>query len=293
MPRESRGLFILKTKSKNSIRVLAVGDIIGRPGRRFLREHLPLLRSVYDLDRVIVNVENAAGGFGVTWEIYQEFLAMGVDYMTSGNHIFDKKGYETWFDRASLLLRPENFPPGAAGKGSGFMTLSGDLKLAVVNIIGRVFMKSYDCPFRAVDNLLDQIRPVTPLILVDFHAETTSEKMAMGWHLAGRVSAVWGTHTHVPTADGRILDGFTGYQTDLGMTGSYQSVIGMERDPVIEGFLTLNRARFTVAKDDVRLGGSLFDLDLETGRCLAVEGLFLSAEELVKISQTKNQGGPD
>ena len=187
----------------------------------------------------------------------------------------------------------DGVPPGAVGSGLAFIPLANDRKLAVVNIIGRVFMKTYDCPFRAIDQLLARIKAITPMILVDFHAEATSEKMAMGWHLADRVSALWGTHTHVPTADGRILNGFTGYQTDLGMTGSYQSVIGMESKPVIEGFLTLSRSRFTVAKHDVRLGGCLFDIEPETGRCLNVQGLFLSAEELREIHSATNEHRPD
>ena len=279
-----RSVFLNK-KPQNCIRILAVGDIIGRPGRRLLGKTLPALTAAYDIDGTVVNVENAAGGFGMTRDIYREFDEMGIDCQTSGNHIFDKKGYEEWILWAPKLLRPENFTPGSAGKGFGLYTLGNGVKIGVVNLIARTFMKPYDCPFRAAEPIVEALLKETPIVLVDFHGEATSEKMAMGWFLAGRVSAVWGTHTHVPTADARILNDHTGYITDLGMTGPYDSIIGMNKHPVIRGFLTLGRTRFEVAKDDVRLGGCLFDIDQETGRCAAVEGVFLSAAELQNINR--------
>lgn len=278
----------MQPKADNAVRILAVGDIIGRPGRRTLSQGLRNLRQYYHLDGVVVNVENAAGGFGMTREIYDEFCEMDLDCMTSGNHIFDKKGYDEWMSFAPLLLRPENFPPGSAGKGYDFYTLGNGVKIAVLNLIGRTFMKTYDCPFRAADAVLDEIRKVTPIILVDFHAEATSEKMGIGWYLAGRVSCLWGTHTHVPTADARILKEHTGYLTDLGMTGPYDSIIGMVKEPIIEGFITLARNRFEVAKHDCRLGGAIFDIDTETGRCLQMEGLFLTEEQLAKLDPYTN-----
>lgn len=280
---------IFKQKTDGALRVLAVGDIVGRPGRRFLKESLPILRDATQFDALVVNVENAAGGFGLTEDVYQELELLDIDCMTSGNHIFDKKGYEDWMDCAPSLLRPENFPQGSVGRGSTIVPLGNGLKLGVINIIGRTFMKPYDCPFRAVDEVLDEMRAETPLILVDFHAEATSEKMAMGWYVSRRASAFWGTHTHVPTNDFRVLENHTGFITDLGMTGPYDSVIGMEKTNVIEGFVTLGRARFDVAKKDPRLGGCLFDLDPETGRCLWLQGLFLGTDDMEQIKRAAKQ----
>lgn len=275
---------MLKPKIDDWVRILAVGDVIGRPGRRFLHRALPILKRKYAYDGLVVNVENAAGGFGMTPEIYDEFSAMGIDVMTSGNHIFDKKGTDTWIGDAERLLRPENYPPGTPAGGSGVFELQGGAKIGVLNIMGRTFMKPYDCPFRTVDTVLPRLKSQTAIILIDFHGEATSEKMAMGWHATGRASAVWGTHTHVPTADARILDGFTGFQTDLGMTGPYDSVIGMRKEPVVEGFRTLNRTRFEVAKDDPRLAGCLFDIDQQTGRCVQLQPIFLDAGQLDRIA---------
>ena len=280
-----RELMTSLDKSENRVRVLALGDVVGKPGRVLLRKALPVLKAAYRPDAVVVNVENAAGGFGITDEIYRELEAMGIDCMTSGNHVFDKRDCEQWMPWAVSLLRPENFPPGTVGRGSGIFQLAGGLRLGVINLIGRTFMKNYDCPFRAVDALLPEIKRETPLVLVDFHAEATSEKTAMGWYLAGRVSAVWGTHTHIPTADARILEESTGYITDLGMTGSYHSVIGMKKEPVIEGFRTLQRTRFEVAKGDERLGGCLFDMEKESGRCMEIRSLFLGLEDLGRIEK--------
>ena len=274
---------MLMTKIDDWVRVLAVGDVVGRPGRRFLKRALPILKKRYGYDALVVNVENAAGGFGMTPEIYDEFLDMGIDVMTSGNHIFDKKGTETWIGETERLLRPVNFPPGTAGGGSQVFELENGSRLGVVNLMGRTFMKPYDCPFRAADDCLEKLKAQTPMVLVDFHGEATSEKMAMGWYVAGRASAVWGTHTHVPTADARILDNYTGFQSDLGMTGPYDSIIGMTKEPVLEGFLTLNRSRFEVAKGDPRLGGCILDIEQQTGRCVQLKSIFLDARQLDQI----------
>ena len=268
---------ILDKKSAQHLRIFAVGDVIGRPGRRFLEEALPRLKKTYDWDVLIVNVENAAGGFGMTPEVYEEFQTMGVDCMTSGNHIFDKKGYETWMPDASKLLRPFNMPPGAVGQGVMSLEHQGT-RISVLNLIGRTFMKAYDCPFRGADTALKEIE--SDVIIVDFHGEATSEKMALGHYLSKRVSLMWGTHTHVPTADARILDGHTGYLTDLGMTGPYDSVIGMKKEPIIESFISLERSRFEPAKDDVRIGGCIADIDRGTGACTFIQGLFLSEDDL-------------
>lgn len=275
---------MLKTKIDDWVRILAVGDVVGRPGRRFLTRALPILKSKFQFDALVVNVENAAGGFGMTPEIYGEFLDLGIDVMTSGNHIFDKKGTENWIGDTEKLLRPVNFPPGTAGYGSRVFELDTGAKVGVVNVMGRTFMKPYDCPFRAVDSCLEHIALQTKVILIDFHCEATSEKMAMGWYVAGRASAIWGTHTHVPTADARILEGHTGFQTDLGMTGPYDSIIGMTKEPVLHGFLTLNRSRFEVAKGDPRLGGCILDIDQQTGQCVQMKSLFLDARQLDQIA---------
>ncbi len=268
---------------EETIRVLAIGDVIGRPGRQLVKQWVQPLREARHIDLVVANVENAAGGFGVTRDAYDEILRAGVDCMTSGNHIYDKRGFETWLDDAEHIVRPLNFPGNTPGRTSVIETLSSGFRVAVVNPIGRVFMKNYDCPFRAMDAWLEDIAGEADIILVDMHAEASSEKMAMGWFLSGRVSVVWGTHTHVPTADARLLDNRTGYITDLGMTGPYDSVIGMKREPVIEGFLDMMRRPFDVAKNDPRMGLCFFDIDAKSGRCLKIESVLGTAEVLESI----------
>lgn len=270
------------------LRVLAVGDIVGKPGRTLLKRALPLLKRTYAYEALVVNVENAAGGFGTTSDIYKEFCAMDIHAMTGGNHTFDKKGTEDWISDATRMLRPANLPQGTAGQGTLIFETENGTRVAVINIMARVFMRAFDCPFRVVDELLERIREVTNLILVDFHGEATSEKMAMGWYLAKRVSAIWGTHTHIPTADARILEGHTGYITDLGMTGPYDSVIGMAKESIIQSFTGALRPRFEVAKHDVRLGGCLFDLDRSSGRCIAIQPLFCSAEDFDQMERDGN-----
>lgn len=284
-----KGICLLEQpKLDDWIRILAIGDVIGRPGRRILARALPLLKAKYQYQALVVNVENAAGGFGMTRDIYGEFEAMGIDCMTSGNHIFDKKEIENWFADTPNLLRPDNYPPGTPGSGYYVFEVDGT-KVAVINLMARVFMKPLDCPFRGADALLEKAQQTTPVILVDFHGEATSEKMALGWYLSGRASCVWGTHTHVPTADARILDRHTGFQTDLGMTGPYDSVIGMSKESVIDGFVKANRSRFEVAKDDPRVGGLVMDIDRQTGACVQLESLFLSAQDLEKIERQHPQ----
>lgn len=270
------------------LRILAIGDVIGRPGRKLLKEWVGPLRQALSIDWVVANVENAAGGFGVTEEAVREIAKAGVDCMTSGNHIYDKKGYENWIEQSDRLVRPLNFPPGSPGFPYLIETLPTGDRVAVVNPIGRVFMKNYDCPFRAMNVFLDDMRGQVEFILVDMHAETTSEKMAMGWFLAGRVAAVWGTHTHVPTADARLLDNHTGYITDLGMTGPYDSVIGMKKEPVIQGFMDLKRRPFEVAKGDPHMGLCLFDIDATSGRCVRIKSMFASLEDLQSICNSGN-----
>lgn len=263
-----------------TIRIFAIGDVMGRPGRRVLRETLPELKEQLAIDCVIANVENAAGGFGITHKVYSELLRYGVDLMSSGNHLFDKPETETWIDSTDRLVRPLNFLPEDPGPTSVTFEAKGKT-IRLLTLMGRVFMKPYDCPFRAMNTWLEN-RPSNEIVLVDMHAEATSEKQAMGWHLSQRVSAVWGTHTHVPTADARILDSHTGFLTDLGMTGPYNSVIGMRKESVLPGFLTLKKNRFEVAKDDLKLSGCLFDIDADTTQCTRVQPFHRSLDDILK-----------
>src|SRR3989442_14114200 len=223
--------------------VLMVGDVFGEPGRAALAKHLPRLREEQSIDFCVVNFENAAAGFGVTPAMAKQFLEQGADVLTSGNHIWDKKEIVEFITRDNLLLRPANFPAGTPGVGH--VTLkSGPHRVAVVNLMGRVFMTPIDCPFRKADEILPELRKETPIILVDMHCEATSESLAMGWYLDGRVSAVVGTHRHVQTADERVLPGGTAYITDLGMTGPTDGVIGVDREIILRRFLTPMPMRF-------------------------------------------------
>ncbi len=252
--------------------ILCVGDVFGEPGRRAVQILLPRLRKQYEVDLAIVNVENSAAGFGVTPQMARAFLEQGVDVMTSGNHIWDKKEIVEHIAKENLLLRPANFPTGTPG--TGFVTVkAGPHKVAVLNLMGRVFMLPIDCPFRKADEILPELRKDTPIIIVDMHAEATSESQAMGWHLDGRVSAVVGTHRHVQTADERVLPQGTAYITDLGMTGPTDSVIGVDKDIALERFITQMPNRFEPAKGPVALHGALLKVDAETGRGLSIERL--------------------
>jgi len=247
------------------MRFLIVGDIIGKPGRNILHKKLPEMREALAIDAVIVNGENAAGGMGITPEVCEEILSYGVEVITSGNHIWDKKEISAYIDNQERLLRPLNYPPGVPGRGSIVLETRG-VKWAVINLSGRVFMPALDCPFRTVKREVETLRQITNIILVDFHAEASSEKIAMGWFLDGWVSCVFGTHTHVATADERILPKGTGYITDIGMTGSRESVIGIEIEQVLSRFLTALPTKFKVAKNDVVLNGIVVEVDDSTGK---------------------------
>lgn len=252
------------------MKILFVGDIVGRAGRLALEARLNRLVDIHNVDLVVVNGENAAAGFGLTLDVARELFELGVDVITSGNHIWDKKEILPYLDAQPCLLRPANYPGGAPGRGAGVFTTSAGIRVGVVNLEGRVFMSNLECPFRAADQLVAELRRQTPVILVDFHAEATSEKAALGCYLDGRVSAVVGTHTHVQTADERILPGGTAYITDAGMTGSRDAVIGIRKELAIERFLTLLPVRFEVAKKDPVLSGVLFEIDETTGRATGV-----------------------
>lgn len=253
------------------MRLLFCGDVVGRAGRKVLLDQLPALRAELSLDAVIVNGENAAGGFGITPDLAREFLGLGATVITTGNHVWDKREIYPALDGEPRLLRPDNYPRGNPGRGVWTGT-AGGVACAVLNLQGRVFMKEIDCPFRRLDALLEEpeVR-AAKVVVVDFHAEATAEKIALGRYADGRVSAVVGTHTHVPSADARILPGGTAYVTDAGMTGPHGGVIGVEAGAAVERFLRQTPNRFTVAETDVRFQAISLDIDATTGRAHAIE----------------------
>jgi 2',3'-cyclic-nucleotide 2'-phosphodiesterase len=256
------------------IRILMTGDTVARSGRRAIEERLHDLRSQREIDFVVSNVENAAGGFSITSRIAEDLLAAGVDVMTSGNHIFDKKEVLEYIDKQPRLLRPANYAPGVPGKGRWVGKVRG-VPVAVINLQGRVFMSQCDDPFRCADAQLAALEPSVKIILVDMHAEATSEKIAMGRYLDGRASVVAGTHTHVQTADEQILPEGTAYITDLGMVGPHDGVIGMQTEIVLERFLRGLSMKFEPCDGAIKLNGLIVDVDEETGRATRVERLSL------------------
>jgi 2',3'-cyclic-nucleotide 2'-phosphodiesterase len=263
------------------VRILFVGDVFGHAGRRIVEDHLPHVIEEQKADLVVVNGENAAGGFGITPAIAEEIFDLGAHVITTGNHIWDKREIIEYIqaapaashERARRILRPANYAAGAPGYGFYEGELASGQTYAVVNLQGRVFMTNLDDPFRTADSLLAKIR--SKVVLVDFHAEATSEKVAFGWYLDGKVTGVIGTHTHVPTADNRVLPGGTAYQTDVGMSGPYDSVIGVEKDLVIGRFLTGMPNKFEPAKGDRRMCAALIECDGATGRATSIRRLML------------------
>jgi metallophosphoesterase (TIGR00282 family) len=253
------------------VRILFVGDVVGNAGRRALHEALEKTIDQRKVDFTVVNIENAAGGFGLTREIYDELKKLSIDVFSSGNHIWDKKDFVRELDVLEDVLRPANYPPGNPGRGVVIKRTAADVPVAVVNLQGQVFMTNIDSPFRVADEILPALRKEAKVIFVDFHAEATSEKGALGWYLDGRVSAVIGTHTHVPTADETIRPGGTAFLTDVGLTGAYEGVIGFNKDRVIEKFLAQTPRSFEPAKKDVRLSSVIVDIDEETGKATAIE----------------------
>jgi metallophosphoesterase (TIGR00282 family) len=258
------------------VKILFIADIVGKPGRQALSRELHRLVDRYALDLVIANGENAAGGFGVTEDTAKELYEQGVHVLTSGNHIWDKRESFDYLSREDRLIRPANYPDGSPGRGSTVSVTAAGTKVAVLNLEGRVFMNNLECPFRVADREISRLRTITPIIIVDFHAEATSEKLSLGWYLDGKVSAVIGTHTHVQTADERIFPGGTAYMSDAGMTGSFDSVIGIKKELAIEKFLTLLPVRFEVAKKDIRLNGVVVEIDEQSGRALNIERISIS-----------------
>ena len=257
------------------MKILFVGDVVGKPGRRAVADLLARLVDRHAIDYTIVNVENMAGGSGVTHKTFAEIDELPIDCFTSGNHIWDKKEVFELLEREPRLLRPHNYPAENPGSGLYVGETAAGIPVATINLQGRVFMDALDSPFRVADELLAGLPPKVKVIFVDFHAEATSEKTALGFYLDGRVSAVVGTHTHVPTADERILPQGTAYQTDSGMTGPYESVIGVRHDKVLKRFLTQLPHPFEVAKNDVRLAGVVIDVDESTGRARGIERLLV------------------
>jgi hypothetical protein len=247
------------------MRVLCIGDVIGKPGRRAVRRLVPALREQHALDLVIANAENAAGGVGLTAQTARELLDAGADVLTGGNHIWKYKDLVPLLESEPRLLRPLNYPEDAPGRGTAVVSTAGGQRVAVMSLQGRVFMEPVPCPFAAGHRAVQELRLETPIIIVDFHAEATSEKRALGWYLDGSVSAVYGTHTHVATADEEVLPAGTGYITDIGMTGPHRSVIGMRTQEMIQRLMTLRPAPFVVASEDVRLCGVIFDIDPASG----------------------------
>jgi len=262
------------------MRILFVGDIFGKPGREIARRAIPALVEREALDFVIANVENAAAGFGITGDIAETILGYGVDAMTTGNHVWDKKEILDYIPRQPKLLRPVNFVAGTPGRGSYVGRTRTGEPIAVVNAMGRIFMQPLDDPFAVVTREIEAMRGKARVILVDFHAEATSEKVAMGWHLDGRVTGVFGTHTHVQTADERILPKGTAYITDAGMTGPHDSIIGVTTEIALSRFLTGMPAKFESATGPGRLNGVIVTADQATGRATAIERLNLSASDV-------------
>jgi metallophosphoesterase (TIGR00282 family) len=272
------------------MRILFIGDIFGRPGREIARLAIPVLVERESLDFVIANVENSAAGFGVTGDIADTILSYGVDAMTTGNHVWDKKEVFDYVPGQPKLLRPANFPAAVPGRGSYLGRTRTGEPIGVVNIMGRIFMQPLDDPFAVVVKEIEALRAKARVVIVDFHAEATSEKLAMGWYLDGRVTAVFGTHTHVQTADERILPKGTAYLTDAGMTGPHDSIIGVTTEVALSRFLTGLPAKFESASGPGRLNAVIVTADQATGRATAIERLNLSAADVEALAAKSTAG---
>ncbi|KKB38904.1 TIGR00282 family metallophosphoesterase [Bacillus thermotolerans] len=258
------------------MKILFIGDVVGSLGRDMISEYVPMLKKKYSPDWTIVNGENAAAGRGITEKIYRKFLADGADAVTLGNHAWDNKEVFDFIDHAREIVRPANFPEGAPGTGLIFVKKAGT-EVAIINLQGRTFMPALDCPFKKAEELVAKARERTPVIFVDFHAEATSEKQALGWFLDGKVSAIVGTHTHVQTADNRVLPKGTAYLSDVGMTGPYDAILGMEKEAVMKKFITSLPVRFEVPKSGrTQLSACLIDVDKKTGRAKAIDRILIN-----------------
>ncbi len=273
------------------MRILLIGDVVGKPGRQIIVRALEGLIARERLDLVIANAENAAGGSGLTPAIYRELLAAGVDCITLGDHIFRRGEIVDILKKQPNIVKPANFPPEAPGREFAIVTARNGVQVAVISLLGRVFMRPVDCPFAAVERVLKQIPSEARAIVVDMHAEATSDKQLMGRALDGRVSAVLGTHTHVPTADECILPGGTAFQCDVGMTGPYDSILGRRIDRVLETTRTFLPTAFDVATGDPRLCGSIVDIDASTGRATGIVRVRINQAEADQLAQSKDEGG--
>jgi metallophosphoesterase (TIGR00282 family) len=253
------------------VNLLFIGDIIGDSGRKIAKECIPSLKEEYAIDVTIANGENSAGGFGLVPQVVDELYKMGIDVITTGNHVWDKKEIFPLIDTDKRLLRPINYPEGVAGRGSVIISLKNNLKVAVINVSGRVYMNHLECPFKTTKAIVENIRKETQIIIIDFHAEVTSEKNAFAWFLDGSVSAIIGTHTHVPTADERVFPCGTAYITDVGMTGSSDSVIGIKKELALRRFLLQIPTKFEVAKGNLKLCAVYVKIDDTTGKAIKIE----------------------
>ncbi len=271
------------------MKILFIGDIVGKPGRRALKELLPKLIGNRGIDIVIANCENAAAGFGVTRDVVEELYENHIDILTSGNHIWDKKEIIDFIGDYETLLRPANYPQQVPGSGAVVVPTALGESVGVLNLAGRIFMQPIDCPFLTARGEIAALKKKTKVIIVDIHAEATSEKKALGWYLNGEVSAVLGTHTHVQTADEEILSGGTAYLSDVGMTGSFNSVIGVRKEAIIERFLTGIPNKFDIAKGDIRLQGALLDIDSATGKANSIERISVRLEEKAEADEDEER----
>jgi len=262
----------------NSIRMLAVGDVVGSPGRRAVRELVPRLREDQNLDMVVVNAENAAGGSGLTPDIVRDLLGSGCDCLTTGDHVYKNRSVLEIIDEESRLLRPANIAAGAPGRGWTVIELDDGPRVAVFNLLGRAFLGTANNPFECAERIVGELEGLADLTVLDFHAEATAEKIAMGRFLDGQVAAVWGTHTHVQTADEQVLPDGTGYITDLGMTGGHDGVIGRRAREVVEHLRLDIPTRWEIARGELRLSGAIFELDVSAKRCAGVRRVSFDAE---------------
>ena len=262
------------------VRILFIGDIVGKPGYTMICDNLNAIRSRHNVNVVIANAENSADGSGLTPKIYDKLIAAGVDGITLGDHIYRRKEIYSVLSSNSNIVKPANFPEDAPGHKLAIIGEAVGEQVAIVSLMGRVFMKPVDCPFQAVDKILRQIPSTVRVILVDFHAEATSDKQLMGRYLDGRVTAVLGTHTHVPTADECILPGGTAFQCDVGMTGPYESILGRKISAVTEATTTFRPTQFQVATQDVRLGGAIVDVNIHTGKAKSIERVCIRSDEI-------------
>jgi metallophosphoesterase (TIGR00282 family) len=275
------------------LRILLIGDIVGKPGRQICAQAVRGLRVEQELDLVVANAENASGGSGLTPAIYRDLLAAGIDAITLGDHAYKRREIFSVMDSEQRICRPANYPAGAPGHELVLARAQNHVQVAVFSLLGRVFMPPVDCPFQAAERVLAAVPADVRVILLDFHAEATSDKQLMGRHLDGRVSAVLGTHTHVPTADEQILPGGTAFQCDVGMTGPHHSILGRRIDRVMETTLTFRPTHFEVAAGDVQLHGTLVELDAETGRASAIRRISIDQSEADRLSRLAGEPAPE